>query len=268
MKTKEYKVDIVHTYVDPKYQRTIKNKWVNEIVKNYDKSKVNQIILSAHPDGRYSVIDGQHTIEATRKVIGEHAELSAKVFFDLTQEEEAELFYSYNNDRKALTSGDKIRARYAIGEPLVVSYFDTLDEAGVHWVISKKGANYGAHTLSSHATLIRVFNVVGKEIAKRAFSVAKDSNHFNTQTVAGLMFLMYKVPDIDRKRLVRKLLPVTEQEIIRLAYSLSASFGYSAATVSARSDNKIPASVRIYAKTLAVIYNKQLQYNKIDIDAI
>lgn len=268
MKVKEYKVDIANTYVDSKYQRDFDAKWARKLIKEYDENKVNQIILSAHVDGKYSVIDGQHTIIATRARKGEHALLSAKVFFDLSEQEESELFYSYNTERKQLKPNDKVKARYAMGEPLVVNYFDTLDEVCMPYEITKSG-DY-PNKLSSHVTTIRVFSVVGKDCARKAFLVATKTRHFSQAVVAGLMYLFYKVPNINMPRLIKRLATTSDTEITRTAYSIGDSMGYLGTTIghnTPTSKKGIPAKVKVYARTIAYIYNKRIN-NKIDINAI
>lgn len=270
MKTEEYKVDISKIRIDDSYQRTLRKSWVDTLVKNYDESKVNQIVLSAHSDGTYFCIDGQHTVEATRIVKGEHAELSAKVFFNLSAEDEAQLFYSYNTDRKALTSSDRIRARYAMGEKLVVNYFNTLDEIGAKWSFTTKKTDVGKRTFINHSLIIKAFETVGAENAKRAFKIAMESDHYYAQVVSGLMFLLYKIPEIKTKRLIEKLSAVPDSVIVRTAYSVSDSIGYSNSSVKSGAVHSggVPSTTRIYAKTIAVIYNKGLSTNKVDINAI
>lgn len=260
MNVKEYMVDISTIVVDHSFQRSLNWKWVKQIANNYDDLKVNQLILSAHPDGTYVVIDGQHTIEATRLAKGEHAKLSAKVFFGATIEDEAKLFYSYNSDRKPLKTADRIKARYAANDPVVVEYFDSLTSVGINWTLTSGGSGNGK-TLRNHASTLRTFTIIGKYAAIPALTIAKKTNHLDPNVLSAIMWFLSVFPNINMGRLARKLETISDAEIRQTAYSISNVIGYSASSVASSgfsSKTKPASTTRAYARVIAYFYNKGL----------
>ena len=266
MNIKEYKVDIDNISVNPKYQRPLNETWVRKLVKNYDDAKVNQLILSATPEGKYYVVDGQHTVEATRRVKGEHVLLPAKVFFGLTEKEEADLFYTYNTDRKALSSNDKIRARLVRGEADVVDYFDALDYTGINYSLTPSTTQ-----LCNHSTCVKVFSAVQRKSALLGMSCFLDSGYKNESLIlSGMMFFFDRQPEADETRLSKKLRKISADEIRRTSFDVGVGAGYSVTSSlhgSISTSRQVPTSIRIMAKTIAYFYNKGLQ-NKIDLATI
>ena len=264
MTTMECKVDISNiSDISPAYQRNIKEPWLKHIVKNYDESKVNQVILSSTEDGKYHVIDGQHTIEATRIVKGEHAVLSAKVFCGLTEKQEADLFYSYNTEKKALAFGDKLRAKYESGDADTVEYIDALNESGMPWGYIKTASRGHHRVFTAHDSGTKVLKTYGKQIFMAAARVVKDTQRvslYDGRFLNGVAKLMSCV-DVDEARLINRINETPRVDILRDAstYSPSHSIGSGG-----HGSGSVP-----FAIVFAEIYNHGLRNrNKIDISLI
>lgn len=91
---------------------------VDYLVSRFDFDKLGTPTLS-HRDGEYYIIDGQHRIEAVKRVIGDITmkdTLTCVVYDDLSEAEEAEKFLSMN-DVLNVNVFDKFRVAVAAGRP-------------------------------------------------------------------------------------------------------------------------------------------------------
>lgn len=100
--------------VNPKAQRELKAWKVNRIVNEFNPLLVNPIKVS-NRNGRYYVFDGQHTMEALRKINGGDCLVRCTVFYGLTEMDEADLFIEQTGCSTKVTAADKMRVRYNYG---------------------------------------------------------------------------------------------------------------------------------------------------------
>lgn len=158
--------------VDYRYQRDL------------NKSKLNQMIVNYNPDledikvGNYRsregiiyMVEGQHEIAMrnalrfpTTKII---------LFFDLTLEEEADLFVKLNSNKTRVNSTDKFKAdsisnkHYTVAINKVVSKYEcTIKDTGVR----KLHRNIGSIQI-----LIRIYNKYGEEGLDFALKLIEDA---------------------------------------------------------------------------------------------
>jgi len=85
--------------VSPTAQRELNAARVSRIVESIDMDLIGTIEVS-HRDGFYWVIDGQHRFNALKEFFGdgfEEWEITAWCYFDLTEDQEAELFLRFND---------------------------------------------------------------------------------------------------------------------------------------------------------------------------
>lgn len=253
---KEYNVDISKTRRTSKYQRPINPQNLRRIIRDYDDSKVNQLILSYRTNGTYEVIDGAHTIEATKVVRGERWKLSARVYYDCTDQEEAALFTSFNSDNKPLTYGDKLRGRYYSNEPKAVKYIDFLLKSGIKWSYTDRqhGDAFVAHAAGE--TALRRFGDIDFERALYVFSQTVKVHRNDGRYLGGFGRIIHGTPNVDLQRLIDVVNVTPKDDIDRIAKSYSNSL-YTGDTAD-----------RKFAKAIAELYNKGLRKNRIDISKL
>ena len=70
------------------YQREIRNNNIKEIIRKFDKNKVKPIVVS-YRNGKYYVVDGQHTLTVLRMLFGENYIVTTRVLKGLTYDDEA-----------------------------------------------------------------------------------------------------------------------------------------------------------------------------------
>lgn len=94
------------------YQRPIKEDFVRDIVENFDPYEVEPPCVSLR-DGKYNVVDGQHTISIVKKV--GWRKIRCEVRRGLTEEMENEWFVSKNTKHRTQTKGAILNGRYFSG---------------------------------------------------------------------------------------------------------------------------------------------------------
>lgn len=250
----ETKIDISKVNVNENYQRPLNYNWIRRIIREYDDKRVNQIILSEHGDGSLWVIDGNHTINATKIAKGEHSYLSAKIFKGLTEAEEADMYYHYNHDKKMMSYGDKLKARYTSGEKTAVEYIDALTESGVNWKFVGHGGKSNT-IFSSHDPGETILRRYGRQVLIDTLRICNDCcavTNMNGKYVSGIARLISKFK-VDYGRLADRILATPQYEIERLGGQYMTGNG----------NNEIK-----YGRAFAEIYNKNLRRGRIDIAEI
>lgn len=111
---------------------------IRDMVKAFDPDLLGLVIVSAHDDGRYSVLDGAHRTEAARRA-GYDEPILCKVFYDLTVADENFLFDYYNRST-SVTALSKFTARSIWGDPVAVNITKAVESNG--WQI-KPGSSAG-----------------------------------------------------------------------------------------------------------------------------
>jgi ParB-like chromosome segregation protein Spo0J len=86
--------------IDRRVQRECNHTWVAKIARDFDPNQLGIITVSRRDDGCVVVLDGQHRIEALRRVGLEGHEVDCRVLVGLTLEEEARTFRLLNNTSK------------------------------------------------------------------------------------------------------------------------------------------------------------------------
>ena len=117
--------------VDPVYQRPISDGEIKDIVKNWNPNVRNEPKVSFR-DGTYYVFDGQHTIvSSVAKNGGKPVTIRCKVFFGLTQLDEAELFLLQNGSARAVRPIQRMHTRYKLGEQKIVAIVKAVESTGI-----------------------------------------------------------------------------------------------------------------------------------------
>ena len=83
--------------VDYDYQRPLDPIRVKKIAGHFNPCLVNEVKVS-YRDGKYYIFDGQHTTAALRLRNAGDLDISCKVFYGLTREDEAKLFSQQNGE--------------------------------------------------------------------------------------------------------------------------------------------------------------------------
>lgn len=121
--------------IHPDYQRLLDQGWVRKIQENFDRTLLEPVKISFR-EGTCWIVNGQHTIEAMIKMGYTH--FDAMVWTDLTEQQEAKMFFRGNRDKKNLTGIYMIRAAAIAKDPHVIATISILENAGFKTAVSLK----------------------------------------------------------------------------------------------------------------------------------
>ena len=143
-----YQLMVIHSskliYPREIYQRGVERKRVELIARDFNEYIVNEPKVSFR-NGRYYVMDGQHTIEGCILLNGgEDRPILCKVYTGLTMEQETLLFAEQNGHAAPLSAGIKLRAKVVGGDAPSKAFvaatnrvglslnYDSMQLSGVH----------------------------------------------------------------------------------------------------------------------------------------
>ncbi len=152
-------------------QRRRDNSWVDYLLNDFDLDQIGFPILSER-GGRFFIIDGQHRIEALKHWLGEGWEtqkIACKVYQDLTEKDEAELFLRYNDIRQVRIY-DKFNVGVTARRPEEVEIKKVVEAQGLHISASKTAGGIGCV-----GTLRKSFKRGGSENLGRSLRIIRDA---------------------------------------------------------------------------------------------
>ena len=161
-----YQLSVIHSskliYPREIYQRGVERKRVELIARDFNEYIVNEPKVSFR-NGRYYVMDGQHTIEGCILLNGgEDRPILCKVYTGLTMEQEALLFAEQNGHAAPLSAGIKLRAKVVGGDAPSKAFVAATNRAGL-------SLNYDSMQLSDYrigcvGTALKLYDQLGEEI--------------------------------------------------------------------------------------------------------
>jgi hypothetical protein len=233
---------------DVSYQRTVDMKRVSKIVTNFNENLVNPIKVS-YRDNKYYVFDGQHTLAAL-KLRNKNKDLmvDCKVYYGLTQQDEAKLFSEQNGLARVVDSVAKFKALYVAGDQEIVNFKEVTESLGVKMNFTKGKAN---NKIIACTKAFKIFKFLPLQDYMDLVTVCKNSwdgaaEGFCTEILGGMyvFFKNYK-SDISLRTLESQLSKISPTAIVREG-KLSTAVG----------DEK-------YAKQIFIAYNKNLRTRKL-----
>ncbi len=200
------------------YQRGLSVNRVKRIAGHFDERIANKPKVS-YRDGNYYVFDGQHTI-AARKLIngGEDLPVTCRVYYGLTEKEEALLFAQQFGFSDVLSAGAKMRALLYGNDPEALAFLKATESVGIHLDYSQ---NLGEYRIGCISTAFRAFQRVGEEVYTEALSILIDTWNGEPHSLRGetvravIEFVDLYKGEYDRERLVERLQMVDPLTIYR-----------------------------------------------------
>ena len=147
------------------YQRPVKPSDVNALIRRWDPAYLSPIEVSFR-DGSYNVINGQHRIEAMRKMNGgADVIVPCLIYTGLSYEQEAAMYYLLDKSSGRLKLSSAIKALLESGsDPSMIDIKQRIERAGLTWALDKPtGASYEIKPVRA---VISAYHLLGS----RAFS--------------------------------------------------------------------------------------------------
>ncbi len=190
------------------YQRPLSPSRVQTIVRQFDEHLANEPKVS-YRDGHYYVFDGQHTV-AARKLRngGQDLPIKCKVYYDLTDADEALLFAQQFGVSAILTSGAKMRALLYGKDPTALAFLRANESIGIQLDYDM---HRGRNRIGCIHTAFNEYKTVGEEIYIEAMSIILeawngDPHSLRSEIVqAVIQFVNLYHKEYDRTRLVNRL---------------------------------------------------------------
>ena len=150
------------------YQRKLNTERVAKIVAGFNERIANEPKVSFR-DGHYYVFDGQHTIVA-RKHMNGNADLPilCKVYYGMTEADEALLFAMQTGYSAALTPSARLRANLRGEDKASGEFYEATEDVGFHVGFERGG---GVGRIICINTAFAEFKRVGAEIYKEALTL-------------------------------------------------------------------------------------------------
>ncbi len=204
------------TYIDSdkliilaeKYQRSLKNDRVQKIIANFDEHIANEPKVSCR-DEQFFVFDGQHTV-AAREIMngGEPLPILCKVYYGLTEEDEALLFSMQTGISSKPTSGERLRARLFGMDAVSMAFRDATESCGF---LLETGSSHGDCHIVCVDTAFREYKRSGDDMYREALGIIGDawngkSDSLKLEIIKGVMqFVRVYHGKYNRDRLVSRL---------------------------------------------------------------
>ncbi len=200
------------------YQRRLRPERVGRIVAAFDERVANRPKVS-YRDGNYYVVDGQHTIEARKRLNNDQdLDITCRVFYGMTEEEEARLFAQQFGFSDTLTSGDKLRALICGKDPKALSFVRATNSVGIDLDF---GHCIGKNRIGCIQTAFHTFMEFGEENYVEGLRIIQeawggDPHSLRSENVRSIVeFIDTYKGEFNRDRLVKKLKGVDALTIFR-----------------------------------------------------
>ena len=172
-------------------------------------------------NGKYYVVDGQHTIEARILRNGGRAlPILCKVYTGMTMQQEALLFAEQNGHSAPLSAGIKLRAKVAGDDAPSKEFLAATNRVGL--AFNYDGLQLSDYRISCVGTALKLYNEMGEKIyceTLRLIVAAWDGkpDSFRASVLRGMMhFVELYHGEFSEERLVRALGSVHPMEIYRV----------------------------------------------------
>jgi hypothetical protein len=205
------------------YQREIDPQKVNRIVANFDKRIANEPKLS-YRNGKFYVFDGQHTIEAMKKLNGNRdLFILCKVYEDLSAEEEAMLFSYQTGVSSKPTPGVTLRARNIGNDKDSIDFVEANLAVGISPSYSLARGTYRLRCIN---TAKGAYDRVGPDLYKEAMSIIVQAWKGHPKALIGSVvltmcnFVKIYLGEYDKAWIIRKLSYSDPYDIVIKAKSL------------------------------------------------
>lgn len=240
--TRMQRINTKKMLIDPAYQRELNPTRVKKIASKFNPCLVNEVKVS-NRDGKYYIFDGQHTAAVLKMRNGGDVDIDCKVFYGLSQKDEAELFAQQSGEMaRRVESNAKMKALYTAGDVDIVELKNLVEKAGFIFDFAGYKTN---KRICCCAQIYRIFRMTTCQEFRTILQIIMDSwngekDSLRREIIGGvaILYLVHK-PNLDIDRMVQVFQKEYPNSILRAGKEFTTS----------QADIK-------YARALLRLYNK------------
>ena len=207
-------------YSGQAYQRPVKERVVDKLVREWDPRLLTTLVVS-YRDGRYYLVDGQHRVCACRKKnSGKDVDMLCRVYYGLTYEEEAELYYKLDQAKGHLRLAHATKALLESGSNAEITEIKRLlEDVGFVWALDKPTGE--SFEIEATRTIINAYHLLGgASFSRMLMLIAKTwhgtPNSLKASIFSGMaLFLKTYETELSDDTFIKRLSAVDPDEIIR-----------------------------------------------------
>lgn len=234
---------------DQRYQRDLHQNQLKKAIEEFNVNLVNFPKVSKRDDGKYWIMDGDHTVQLWRMKFGDKP-IMCKVYFGLTWQEEAEIFLAQTGVSSKPTSGEKLNTRLNMKDPEIVEMINAVNLCGIS--VSFKKDNAARGKCNAPDALYKAYKAHGRETLMNALTTILqtwdgEKESLYTGFIQGMSLFFRKYDGMFKKKdLVNSLKRQTPDWYIRQSRTIAGRIDvryarvFLAAYNSYRSANRLP----------------------------
>lgn len=174
------------------YQRGFSQSRAEKIAAEFDERIANEPKVS-YRDGKFYVFDGQHTI-AARKILngGNDVSIKCKVYYGMSEQDEALLFAQQTGVSAPLSAGARIRAEIFGDEAAAVAFYEANNDIGLQLDYDQER---GLNRIGCIKTAYDAYHRIGEERYKEAMAILKkawdgEPDSFRAENVLAITYFV------------------------------------------------------------------------------
>ena len=218
--SEEKLISTAELYSGQPYQRPVLDRDVDKLVREWDPRLLTPLVVS-YRDGRYYLVDGQHRVCGSRKKNnGKDVDMLCQVYYGLTYEDEAELYYKLDQAKGHLRLSHATKALVESGSNAeVVEIKRLLENAGFIWALDKSSRE--PFEIEATRAVINAYRLLGGAAFSRMLELLAKAwrgtpTSLNASILSGMaLFLKTYETEVDDNVFINRLSAVDPEEIIR-----------------------------------------------------
>ena len=201
--------------LNPRIQRKLDPARVERIKAEFSPLVANPIKVSFR-EGKYYVFDGMHTRAAIRSFNeSDDFPILCRVYYGLTEEQEAKLFSMQCGSSEAVSMGDRLRALEVAKDPDVLRFLKATRDSGFKMTLGRHSTENGH--IAAVCEAYKAFHTLGADEYTRMLKMlhktwAGESWSVTRNMIAGMTRFM-QMHEVDSRVFVKALRETTGQEI-------------------------------------------------------
>lgn len=199
------------------FQRDIDMERVLEIASDYDENKANPPKISLR-EGVYRIMDGAHTLAATKVIHeGKPFDLLCRVYHNLTEQQEADLFASQHHYIRKVPFKNRLRAEFTAEKPSYLLFKEITEKVGLTLDLSGQTAS---NTIGALAKAWSIYSKNGPEFYEKMLRLIVatwqgSAWSMHGTTLGAVAAFMKRFPDFDEQRFIKYVSIADENLLIR-----------------------------------------------------